>query len=430
MKRKLSFTVYVSVFLALLLVFPCFAELTATATELVPDQAAIDLMEDYLSAINQHSYSDIITYTLPSEQAILTAMYSNNVNRENNVGLFNVNSIFLRKTLIVDASLLSPYTDYSTLSSYESYKVLLLETVLNLKEDTECFQSEETFFAFSIVRENNCDYVFDMVKVDSEFAKSFFENSVSSQSVSTPISSNILLSPLTINVYRAHAYSGESSSIIGQVQTVPFEEYCYITLAGEFGTASNRTEAVRAVALAIKNFAFHQYLYRNSLSSAFHVLDSGSDDGGTGYFLSQYYNPTLEPSAAQRAAVDYIFDYHVLDADGDLFPTAHLRGSSNGGQNSGKLYQLGANSLASEGYSFQEIIHYYFDRVSGTSYYNSEVAIGTVSIHKHTLEYTLRSSTKHRVVCDECNHMQSGSHTWVASAIDGSTYCYYCGYER
>lgn len=390
------------------------------------------VITDYFSAINEKNIESLIELSANSMRHLLANIYTNSTNISNNVGIYNINSILIDKIAFPTPSLLSPYYDEKVLSQYDSFVIGLVCATVDVVFEDESIMDGSAYYCVQLVEDAGDLYVYDAVLVDQTYASQIISGA-STHTVSTPIGSNILYYPSSIKVYRAHSYAGESPSIIGTIQEVSFSNYCNICLQGEGGAFTN-AEALRAIALAIQCFGFHQYLYRNSISLGFHVLDSGSDDGGTNYFLSQYYNPQLTPTTAVRNAVYYVSKYFVLDAKKRLIPTYHYDGTNNAdGKHSGRLRQRGANYLATNTkylYSFSNIIHYFYDKpLTAVDYYNNDVATGNVLVHQHSNSCTSMTAKTHNLYCASCGNTHTAIHVFVPDPVDGNMVCAYCGFK-
>ena len=133
--------------------------------------------------------------------------------------------------------------------------------------------------------------------------------------------------------------------------------------------------SIKKVDYIVINYISIRRLYKLYFRSIFAHKDDTSD---------QVYNPNKTRITKCDKAVNYIWDYYLVDADSKLFPgfhVANVKVSSYAAKNKGILSQEKAQSLASKSdYSWKKILKYFYTRKSGTSYYNKEVAVGSVSI--------------------------------------------------
>lgn len=403
----------------------------AASDDALDGGSAGQLIREYFSAANEHDYDRIIELSHPAMRQLMRTVYSSEVNRENNIGLFNVKTVALQDIAFSMEAALTDYYDEDDLDSVDSYEIALVSAELEVNVEQDGLTNGDAYFCVIIAKEAGVSYVWNVIVVDAELGRLLFSDVQPHLGLSTPTNSNILSMPTSIKVYRANVYTGEDSSVKGTIETVNFETYCKICTQGEFGDTT-QMEALKAVAVAVRTYAFHRYLYSNSLSAGFHIIDSGSNRGGTNYPLAQYYNPLKTPNANVISAVNSTRKLLVLDASNKMFPTPHNRGSNSAnGQNSGVLSQLGAAYLAStRGYTCEQIIHYFYDRVSSVTYYNTAVAVGAVSLHAHTNAYTAKSAALHTISCAGCGNTQTEVHTWYDSVESGRVECLYCGYAK
>lgn len=157
----------------------------------------------------------------------------------------------------------------------------------------------------------------------------------------------------------------------GNVVTRELKDYCKTVAAGEITVLKN-TEALRACALSIKMFAIH------------HILSAAT---GTNYDINatdQVFNENNTRTEACNNAVDYTFNYFLLDMYGSMFKTFYRKSSSSTDgqyckQNGGILSQLEADDLAAVK-SWKDILKYYYTRTPDISYYNTAVKSGSLII--------------------------------------------------
>ena len=157
--------------------------------------------------------------------------------------------------------------------------------------------------------------------------------------------------PTTIRVLRT---SGPSS---GLVQVVPFHDYVTVVMAAEWG-AGNPAEALKAGAVAVKEYAWYQAMFWRGGSasdgSCYDVVDSSVD---------QVYAPeTRVPAASLIAAVDATWGITVRRNTG-IFSTHYRAGVDVGcavNADGTNLYQLSATHCAQDGMTFDVILTTYY----------------------------------------------------------------------
>lgn len=401
-------------------------EVTVEDQPLIVDDEKTLLVNAYCGAINERNYPAIVSMSPTSIRQMMSSIYSNELNEENNVGLFNINSIVADSIRWGMATALQDYLPAETIDAYPDYDVALVKASVDYEVEDIGIHDGVNYLCVIVVEDAGDKYIADVLHVDKTYAEQISSDSVSPLGIDTPISANILFKPETIKVYRANQYEGESASVLGTVETVPFDEYCRVCLQAEFGNDEYETAAREAVAIAVKCFAFHRCLYRASLSRGYHLIDSGSEAGDSGDFLAQCYNPMKTPTPKTINAINNTWSYYVLDANNRLIPTFHYKGSRNGAfQYGGQVRQLGADYLAgSLGYTRDQILHYYYDNL-GSDYHNDEVADGAISVHAHSISVVSTTASQHVVRCTSCGNTHTGDHEFSNYSMQ----CLICHYR-
>ena len=401
-------------------------EVTIEDQPLIVNDEKTLLVNAYCGAINERNYPAIVNMSPISIRQLMSSIYSNELNEENKVGLFNINSIVADSIQWGMATALQDYLPAETIDAYPDYDVALVKASIDYEVEDIGIHDGVNYLCVIVVEDADGKYIADVLHIDKSYAEQISSDAAASLGIDTPISANILFKPETIKVYRANQYSGEDADVLGTVETVPFDEYCYICLESVFNFDEVETASREAVAIAVKCFAFHRCLYRASLSLGYHLIDSGSEAGDSGDFLAPCYNPTKTPSAKTINAVDNTWNYYVLDANNRIIPTFHYKSSrAAGGQYGGRLRQYGAEYLAeSLGYTRNEILHYYYDKL-GSSYYNPEVANGAISVHTHSISVVSTTASQHVVRCNSCGNTHTGAHEFS----DYSMKCLICNYR-
>ncbi len=158
--------------------------------------------------------------------------------------------------------------------------------------------------------------------------------------------------PTTIRVYRT------TGPAIGTVQQVPFRQYVEAVMPSEWG-ASNPTEALRAGAIAVKQYAWYWTIHSRGKAASdgtcYDVVDTT---------LDQLYRPeTAIAMPSQLAAIASTWTIS-LRKDGQLFATGYRTGSSVdcGADASGRLlFQRSVYKCAAAGMLLDQILHRYLD---------------------------------------------------------------------
>lgn len=152
------------------------------------------------------------------------------------------------------------------------------------------------------------------------------------------------------------------------ITRVDFSTYMKCVLPNEW-YASWNTESLKAGAFCVKMVGIYRAI--NPISSA------GGYDLTQG---TQYYVPNSQ-NATTNAVIDSIVNLGMADSAGILFFPEYAAGTSGstGTKASGQLKQWGSQKLAQSGYSYKQILNYYY---SGSCY-----SSGDVNLFGYTIGY-------------------------------------------
>lgn len=200
-------------------------------------------------------------------------------------------------------------------------------------------------------------------------------------------------------------------------RTVSFTEAVVNITCNEIGAMGYEKAAVYANVMAVKMICWW------AIAAHFH-----EDDGyNIGPPTVTYMLPiATNESQTQviRNAVLALKPYYMVSSSGKLFST-NYRASDSYEPGSGIFSQNGSNRLAKNGYTWQEILHYYYDN----AHYNYP-NVGIVKIDhecKHAKSSTYSSNTtQHWRECTICHKkLNTANHSWVV--YGGYHRCSVCG---
>lgn len=237
--------------------------------------------------------------------------------------------------------LVSVGEDYDSDISIINIEIPLYDMICNYEEDLDIVEDYQVF-------RNNCIYG-DTACVYSD----------------APVYVDRVANPSTIRVY-----------VNGTVDTVNFKTYLQRNGAVEFNSGLTYSDGYKASAMAAKMFAIHKVL--TAASGANYDITS----------TQQGYSTTKTLSSNASDAIDYIYNYFLIDYYGAVFPTFYRTQASNSSyckQYGGIMPQKEADSLAGKS-GWQYALKYYYTRTSSVSYYNSQMNTGNLIIttaHNH-----------------------------------------------
>lgn len=321
-----------------------------------------EVIQSYYEDLNENNIEKVLSSLAGEYGEIAQNIYTDKENIANHIGIFNISSA---EVLNIEEVSSFDGLDLLELSDYEDeiikvYKVRV--DITKYQEDNNEFYSgvNEIYF---ILNSNSkiigCRMLYDMPEVKKS------DNNISLLGYDTPISKPSA-NPDKIRVYRTNT---------GKIETVGFKKYCKVVTSCEVGMPNWDKAALRACAMAVKDFAIAHLYGRKYIGVGFDTKDNTED---------QVYNPNKTRVTQCDDAVNFIWNYYVVDANSKLFATFHVKNVSSNSyaaKHKGVLSQEQAQSLAvNSNYSWKKILKYFYTRESGKAYYNSEVAVGSVSI--------------------------------------------------
>lgn len=329
----------------------------------VSTQTAEEVIQSYYDDVNTKDVDKILESLDGEYGESARKIYTDEENVSNCVGIFNISNaevLSIEKASLSDVSALD-ITDYGA----EMDKVYKANVIITKYQSDEEFLDGMNELYFVLNSENKiigCQTLDNMPDIPKT---EVIENAFSLLSYDTPVNKPTS-NPSTIRVYRTST---------GAIQRVGFKEYCKVVNTCEVGYSSWDKAALRACAMAIKNYGIARVKRHKYAGLGYDIKDNTND---------QVYNPSKARVTKCDNAVDFIWDYYLVDANSKLFPGFHVANknvNSYAAKHKGILSQEKAQSLATANdYSWREILKYFYTREKGTGYYNSEVAVGSVSI--------------------------------------------------
>lgn len=353
----------------------------------------LNLIYSYYDLINDDNAEDIVYLYGESLRSEVFDFFTNNSNKVNGEGIFGVESVEIMEMKAIETGFEYEYGN----EIYHDTMLYFVKSKMSVDNSDKYYSNGINYFQFYIGVDENGQM--KIANVEIPLYNVIINNDSDMESVNCYINNrNVLLygDEILNNGISLCATTSESpvwseniynpakiKVLLSDKKTVverDLKDYCKTVAAGEITTLKN-TEALRACALAIKMFAIH------------HILTSGS---GVSYDINstdQVFDESKVRKQACNAAVDYVFNYFLLDKYGCIFKTFYRKSNaSTDGEfckkNGGILSQLGADSLAADGNNWTYIMRYYYERKAGISYYNTAVSYGNLiitSAHTHNL---------------------------------------------
>ena len=408
------------------------------------------VLEQYVHYVNSDEYENITELFSSTQRAFFEEFFSNSNNQVLGNGIYNVTEI---KTYSLELLENDSETDDQNYSDIAAYLVYL---ECSVKESNQFFKEGDNYLKIVIGSEDgkrviielsvasdllldkfiedNCSVEGDYEKYLEDRAEIFSELTdfevvkVTEKNIGNDMG-RASFSPKTISSYSFPSTIKVLNSTDEQIHTINFRDYCNVVCASEFGvgtdgTATVHMEALKAFSLCVRNFGWYRALYPYNATAGYNVTDNST---------TQVYKWSLAENVETRfprhvSAMTSVWNVMMFDGAKKLFIPAFRAGSYNGNQNSteSRFYQNGSNYLATElGYTYDEILHYYYDPALGTLISSGPIIV--CESHFLSLTYT-KSANGHGRACLTCGYIQLTPHTWVNNN-NLSYSCSVCGYE-
>lgn len=313
---------------------------------------------EYYDSLSNGQYEEALNLLGGDYYNDVFGLMQNEYNKENRIGLFNIKKAnVISATKITNPGQLG--IEYNTFENAQS----VYQVNINFEVYSEDEYIKNGINKRYVILDGN-DKILGCTSVSDEGNTNILNSGIAMLlSCDTP-KAGITKNPSSIKVHR------KSSN---KIETVNFKRYCKVVTTCEVGYDWNQN-ALNACALAIKNYGVARVNTKKYPDLGYDVKDTEAD---------QVYNPGKELQSKCNQAVDNIWYYFMYDSKGRLFPAFYVDNktiNSYAIKNGGMLSQKRSRDLANEGKSWKEIVRYFYNRVNGKKYYNSEVAVGNISV--------------------------------------------------
>lgn len=368
------------------------------------------LIYDYYNSINDGDWQEWASYYAEGARALYEDFVIDEEAQNNNTGILAVNST---EVISID-KISNDYAPYyreleQYYSSQESYECYMVGIDMTVTKETKYFYNGVNYKLVVLVNDDGewgigatcgcpiellvnakevypvedaiqsyVERAFGNVQTSSITEANLVDGSFTIQAIGTGfITGDIDSPPATINVGDGKiGANNKPERKSNETFTPTLSEYVYNSTSNEIYSSYN-AEAIKACAVAIKMYAWWCSLgtYREAFEcDLLGNYDQAYDDSMTTY-----------PSTVS-AAVDDVIDYYIISGSnigtnsGRLFSTNCNNFTSYDYWHSGIMVQSGTQNLASNyNYTWQDIVHYYFDN----SIYNHPDC-GIVQIGTHS----------------------------------------------
>lgn len=275
-----------------------------------------------------------------------------------NFGIWAVNSVGIISVCEVSNTYAPDYPELAEFYAANDYKCFIATMDITTNEETDYFKDVMTQRLVVMAKEDgqwgvgaSCEYQAPLTR---GVGYGFLNGNVNNPP-----------STITVDMHVGSDYS--SINVSGNPTEVDFKTFVKKTVLGEIGTLGYAAEAVKAVTLSDKMFAWWCCLgsYRDTY---------GCDIIGN---FDVAYSPSISLTNPQfqttLTSINSVIDYYVVSSSGKFFAIGANNYSSYNHAGSGVVVQSGANVLAKNyNYTYTGILHYYLDY---SSYNNGNVGI-------------------------------------------------------
>lgn len=352
------------------------------------DEEFTNLIYEYYKDINDRNYMDILQIYSTSLQYDVYDFFVNERNRVNHEGIYNVVDVEVDMIEKISSSESVLYNSiyYSKIDKY------FVSCYMNVYETDKYYMQGDNYFEFTIGKDENGDVEIVDIEIASynnikKYVKTSFEQYISVRNYliygeESDSASCYAVRPggYDAPVYVDYVDNPANIRILynGTVQTIDFKTYLERTVAVECNSGLDGIETYKACAMAVKMYAIHKVLKR---AVGYNYDIKVPDD--------QDYDPNKPLSENAKAAVNYIYDYFLLDYYGAVFMTPYrtkVSDSSYCVNHGGIMPQINSETA---GMSWKDKLYYYYTRIENTSYYNNDMNYGSLIItYKHTHDWS------------------------------------------
>lgn len=332
----------------ILMMLVCIPTMAEEINPITPQSEQEQVIINYFNSINQQNWSAWSSGYAPSIRDSYFKFSTNINNQQKNLGILTVNNVTILAIQKFDAETAPRYPEleqYYKNDNYECYKVSMNLTV---NEETRYFKNGYQERLVILVKENNkwyigasCGYVSPLTRgTGTGFLTGDLDNP-----------------PSTITVDQHDNSTWSKPSPVGKPIDVDFDDFVLNTVCGEIGNAGYESAAIKAVTVSDRMFSWWCVLG--------HYRDTYGCDIVGGFDVA--YNPDRNVnsfSQSVRNTITSALNNYVVSSNGKFFSVGANNYSKYDYKGSGHVVQSGANKLAKDGYTWQNILHYYLDNSS------------------------------------------------------------------
>lgn len=391
--KKINVKNFIALLMTVLLIVGCIPSMALAAD--TPSAQAGNAILKYVDAINDNDWDTIIRMSPEDEYQENVSFYNSEKNKEKNVGFHAITSAVLCSIDELNQNDLYDYTNAEYyFDTYGDLKLYLVGVDLTVQKESKYFYNGVNFFLVLLGKEDgvwkivlfaqapastietNLITTFATTKssvdrVDVEKAlniiRARYQGIVlggDGEVIDTNIATveqlaeekNVDVSELLTTTYATgdHARPSTISVYItstGKIKDVDFYDYCKCVLPNEW-YCTWKTESLKAGAQAVKFVGWYRVYNAKYPGKGYDVKDSTVD---------QAYKEGTEVASCTNA-INAVGGIGMENSNNEIFYPSYRAGTSGtaGTKYGGILYQYGSQYLANQGYTYDNILDYYY----------------------------------------------------------------------
>lgn len=332
-----------------------------------------DLILSYYECVNEERHSDIQELYGQELNNFVAPFFQDFQNEVEHNGIYNVKSAKVTLIEKMAAEETALYGD----EIYSDIEIFFVKCNMDVYVSDKYYQDGANYFKFYIGLCNDGDAKIANVEIPSYSEIQQYdecgEDVEKFQRIRNEMIYGIVEPYYTDRPKYIDTVANPKTIRVETYGTVNFYDYCRGVAANEMNNVTTDA-AARACAMAIKMFSIH------------FVLTAAS---GTNYDIDltqQSYKPTTEISSRAANAVDYVNDYFMLGAYGEVFKAFFQQEYKSQGiaqycyQYGGALSHYEAYAFGEAGKFWQDILRYYYNKVSSVEYITAARKDGAIII--------------------------------------------------
>ncbi len=361
MKRQLVSTILAFTILSASSTLTSFAEGSIQSYD---NSEQIQIIENHFNCINDNNWSGWANYYVPSVKDSYTDFVSNDTCRNNNTGILTIDTVDIISINQVSNQYAPYYPELKSFYEDGNYECYIVSMDITTKEETEYFSDGITQRLVILAHEDGEWGIGASCEYEQPKARGVGYGFLNGDVNNPP-------SYVKVDMHQGTDYS--SINVSGSPVNVPFNTFVRKTVLGEIGIASYEPEAIKAITVSDRMFTWWCVLghYRDTY---------GCDIIGNfdvAYDSSININDSIYGTTLTN--INAAINKYAISANRQFFAIGANNYSAYDYESSGVVVQSGANTLASNGKTCNQILRYYLNNSSFNNGNVGTIVIGTTA---------------------------------------------------